>query len=137
MDIGRDLSALPTATVIQTYRKMLNTTMKRPPDAYKTVAFALGAKLLGIEFPDRYNGEWCVGYSDHEWGVFPSDTIRLDTPRQSDIRMQGSSNLKAVARWKWSPKEKERGDWLRFEKGEVITGIGCKFIPSTSCAYSR
>lgn len=107
--------------------------MRRPPDGAEVVAFAAGARILGIEFPDKYQGEWCLGWADHECGLLPTEAIRLDPPRRNDVRSQGSSTMKAVARWKFSVKEaKDKGggggggEWLSFSKGEVITNIGCE-----------
>ncbi|KAI3402152.1 hypothetical protein diail_81 [Diaporthe ilicicola] len=112
--IMRDLAALPTATAVQTYRSTPTSSIKRPTDGQEVANFAAGARLLGVVFPDR---------SDHQYAAFPIGTIKLDAPKKSDIRLQGSSNMRAVARWKFSPREKS-GGWLSFNKGETITNIG-------------
>lgn len=135
-DSTRELTALPTATALQTCRPTPTFAMRRPPDGAEVVAFAAGARIVGIEFPEKYQGEWCFGWADHECGLLPTDAIRLDAPRRNDVRSRGSSTMKAVARWKFSVKEtKDKGcggggdgvgEWLTFSKGEVIINIGCE-----------
>ncbi|KAJ9148906.1 Sh3 domain-containing protein [Pleurostoma richardsiae] len=122
--IAREISVHPTATAAETYRQTPIRGIRRPPDGHRVLQFAVGAKIVGIEFPPRYNGEWCTGWADNEWAVFPAETVRLEPPPKSQIRMQGASNMKAVARWKWSYKGKDQGHWLKFDKGDTITGIG-------------
>lgn len=147
----RELTALPTATAAQTCRPTPTFALRRPEDggggsggsggsAKKVLCFAAGARILGVEFPDRYQGEWCLGWADHEYGLLPADAIRLDPPRRRDVRWgqgagaggRSSSTMRAVARWKFSMKDgKDRSgdgaeDWLSFSKGEVITNIVCE-----------
>jgi hypothetical protein len=63
--------------------------------------------------------------SDHQYGAFPAETIKLEEPVKSDRLLQGSSNRRAMTRWKFSAREKS-SEWLSFSKGEVITKIGCE-----------
>ncbi|KAK2613759.1 hypothetical protein N8I77_000649 [Diaporthe amygdali] len=121
--IMRDLAALPTATALQTYRSTPTSSVKRPTDGQEVVNFASGARILGIIFPEKYHGEWCLGWSDHQYAAFPADTIKLEEPRKSEIRLQGSSSMRAVSRWKFSVRDKS-SEWLSFSKGEIITNIG-------------
>jgi hypothetical protein len=126
-DAGQEIYNLPTATAIETLRS-IHGTMRAPPDYVPVLQFAAGAKIVGVEFPTKYGGEWCSGWADNVKAVFPADYVRLEPPV---LRMQGTTNRSAVARWKWSPKEKkDQIDWLRFDKGDVITNINCKFLHS-------
>lgn len=63
--------------------------------------------------------------SDHQYAAFPAETVKLDEPKKSDVRLQGSSGMRAVARWKFSVRGKS-SEWLSFNKGEIITNIGCE-----------
>lgn len=121
--IAGDLAALPAATAAQTYRPTPTSSAKRPRDGQEIVHFATGAKILGVVFPERYRGEWCLGWADHQYGAFPAETIKLDEPLKRDIMLQGSSCRRAITRWKFSAQEKP-SDWLSFSKGEIITNIG-------------
>lgn len=67
-----------------------------------------------------------IDRSDHQYGAFPAEAIKLDDPVKSDILLQGSSNRRAMTRWKFSVRGKS-SEWLSFSRGEVITNIGCKF----------
>ena len=124
--LARELSLLPTATAVETYRSTPSKSIRRPPDGMKVLQFPVGAKIIGVEFPAKYGGQWCVGWADHDWAAFPADVVRLDPPQAKDIRKLGTSNMRAVVRWKWSVKNKGRGDWLKLDKGDVITNINCK-----------
>lgn len=126
--VARELNALPTATALQTYRAT--------PEQTDVLSFASGANLVGIKFPSRYQGQWCVGWADHTYGAIPTEAIQLDLPRKSDTMPKNwapsSSSMKAVARWRFSVKERERswgGEWLSFNRGDAITSIGCKSYP--------
>lgn len=63
--------------------------------------------------------------SDHQYAAFPAEAVKLDEPKKSDVRLQGSSGMRAVARWKLSVRGKS-SEWLSFNKGEIITNIGCE-----------
>lgn len=83
--IKRDVAALPTATTVQTYRPTPTSSIKRPTDGQEVVNFAHGAKILGIVFPDKYHGEWCLGWyyiPPVFWsrGIFNSQYIQVRSP---------------------------------------------------------
>lgn len=128
----RALTALPTAVAVQTCRPSSSTTTTpRGPAAdggNSILAFAAGARILGVEFPERFQGEWCVGWADHEHGLIPADALQFLAPPGIIVRNQGSSStMKAVARWKSAGGGGGKGaggEWLAFGKGEIITNIG-------------
>ncbi|KAM0504563.1 hypothetical protein ACHAPB_003915 [Verticillium nonalfalfae] len=93
----------------------------------RTPAFELaeGARVVGIEFPAKYEGEWAMGWHDGEYKSVPVDVLRLEVPGRGQVRMGAASGVEAVAKWRFAPKGKD-ADWLRFDKGEVITNITCK-----------
>lgn len=68
--------------------------------------------------------------SDHQYGAFPAETVLLDEPKKDDTRLQGSSSINVVARWKF-PARGKSSEWLSFRKGEVITNIGCELTIPT------
>lgn len=128
--IGREICSMPYVTATETFRAT-HGTLRGPPDQSAVLQFAVGAKIVGVEFPERFGGEWGMGWADNTRAVFPVDHVRLNPPPASDIRMQGTSNMKAVARWKFhvkdSQKAAEHKDWLSFNKGDTITNISCEF----------
>lgn len=133
----RELTGLPTATAAQTCRPTPMSAMRRPYDGAEVLPIAAGARVLGVEFPERYHGEWCLGWVDHERGLLPAEAVRLDPPRRWGHHARGGqlgappppSGMRAVTRWKFAPregKEKDGPQWLPFGKGEVITNISCE-----------
>lgn len=66
-----------------------------------------------------------IDRSDHQYAAFPAEAVKLDVPNKNEIRLQGSSSMRAVARWKFSAGRKSSG-WLSFSKGEIITNICCE-----------
>jgi len=89
-----------------------------------------GARIVGIEWPEKYNGEWIFAWHDGIYASVPADIIKIDTPPSEDIRMAHSSLLRAKSRWKFHQKEKEKDKdqslWLKFDRNESITNISCK-----------
>ncbi|KAG5980477.1 hypothetical protein E4U55_003990 [Claviceps digitariae] len=84
-----------------------------------------GAKLVGIEWLEKFNGEWVFAWHDGIYASAPADIIKLDAPPPEDIRMVTSSLLRAKSRWKFHQKEKDKDQslWLKFDKNEAITNI--------------
>lgn len=66
-----------------------------------------------------------IDRSDHQYAAFPAESVKLDEPKKNDMLLQGSSSMRAVARWKFSARGKS-SEWLSFSKGEIITNIGCE-----------
>jgi hypothetical protein len=102
-------------------------TDSRDPDGNPVLHFAVGARIIGVSFPDRFHGEWCIGYHDGLRGAFPATTITLDLPTRDDEVMNTNSKLAALAKWDFKPKNAKEGRWLKFSKGETITHIGFKY----------
>lgn len=137
--IAREVGRLPTAIATET-RRSVNNVMRAPPDRAHPLQYAVGARIVGIEFPAKYDGKWGVGWHDGVRAAFELDSVRLEAPPRSETRMGGSvgnsaasimsgvsggsgnhTNVQAMARWKWS--QKGEGNWLKFDKGEVIRNI--------------
>ncbi|KAI0008582.1 hypothetical protein F4779DRAFT_618460 [Xylariaceae sp. FL0662B] len=119
--ISKEISRLPSAIATET-RKTQNGVMRTPPDRTPVLQFAIGARIVGIEFPAKYEGKWGIGWHDGVRAAFESESVQIDAPPKTEIKMQGTSNVQAIARWKWHQKGDER--WLKFDKGDVIKNIG-------------
>ncbi|KAI0972666.1 hypothetical protein F4678DRAFT_47704 [Xylaria arbuscula] len=118
--IAREVARLPMAVATDT-RKISHGTMRLPPDRQAALHFSIGAKIVGIEFPAKYDGKWAIGWHDGIRAAFEADAVRLDAPPKAEVRMQATSSVQAVARWKWNQKGDDR--WLKFDKGDVIKNI--------------
>ncbi|KAI1761093.1 hypothetical protein GGR53DRAFT_525404 [Hypoxylon sp. FL1150] len=119
--LSRELSRLPSAVATET-RKIQNGVMRSPPGREPVLHFAIGAKIVGIEFPPKYEGKWGIGWHDGVRAALEFESVQIDAPSKSEVKMQGTSNVQAVARWKWNQKGDER--WLKFDKGDIIKNIG-------------
>ncbi|CAK7270841.1 hypothetical protein SEPCBS119000_004291 [Sporothrix epigloea] len=121
--IRREIQQLPTATAIETFRKA-GGALRRPPDGSVPIQFPIGSKIVGIEFPAKFKGDWAVGWFDNVRGPFPTEHIRLNPPPRNEIRTQGTSALQATARWKWASSSVYRNsDWLRLDRNETVTNV--------------
>lgn len=121
--ISREVARLPAAVATET-RKLSHGTMRLPPDRQPALHFAVGAKIVGIEFPPKYEGKWAIGWHDGVRAAFETDAVQLEGPTKAEVKMQATSSVQGVARWKWSQKGDER--WLKFDKGDVIKNISCE-----------
>ncbi|KAK2028058.1 SH3 domain-containing protein [Colletotrichum zoysiae] len=116
-----EMAQRPTATATQTVKRMYG--MRLLYDNTPAFELANGARLSGVVFPERYNGEWAMGWHEGNFGSAPLDVLKLEPPPKEEVRMDTTSNISAVARWKFAPRTKDGGDWLRFDQGDTITNI--------------
>ncbi|KAK2008597.1 SH3 domain-containing protein [Colletotrichum eremochloae] len=116
-----EIAQRPTATATQTVKRMYG--MRLLYDNTPAFELANGARVSGIVFPEKYNGEWIMGWHEGNFGSAPLDVLKLEAPPKEEVRMDTASNISAVARWKFAPRTKDGGDWLRFDQGDTITNI--------------
>lgn len=123
------LTKRPTALALQNQIQKEGGKPLSDPDGRRDVLqFLVGARIVGVEFPDAWGGKWCTGWHDGVRGAFPAKLVTLEAPPKSDIRLPGGNNdgVIVTARWKWEPKDTDVG-WLVFDKHTVITNVSCKF----------
>ncbi|KAE9370685.1 hypothetical protein N431DRAFT_343674 [Stipitochalara longipes BDJ] len=125
--IAQKAATRPSAQAISSNNPKSNRTDSRDPDGNAVLHFALGARIIGITFPDRFNGLWAIGYHDGLRGSFPTSTIAIDQPGRNEEVMNSNSNLVAFAKWDFKLKKSKDDPWLKFSKGDTITHIGFKF----------
>ncbi|KAL6923701.1 hypothetical protein FSST1_000975 [Fusarium sambucinum] len=114
-------SHLPTATAKEAARRMYGQRLlyDRTP-AHELV---LNARIVGLSWPPKYLGEWAMGFHDGIQASVPTEILRLDPPPPEQVKVDGTSPVQATAKWKFNHKDKAKGDWLKFEKDEIITNI--------------
>lgn len=127
LQIAQKVATRPSAYAITTHHPKNTRSTSRDPDGNQTLHFAAGARIVGITFPERFGGQWCVGYHDGERGSFPSSAIVLELPLREDVLMNAQSTLIAYAKWDFKPKDAKDGGWLKFSKGEKISAVGYTF----------
>lgn len=122
-DIKKEILRLPTAIGTESFTPSSGL-YRLAPDSARPLQFPAKARIVGIEFPDKYKGEWAVGWFDNEHAPFPVNAVALNPPPKDEMQVQGTSPLQAVARWKWHPRD--GAGFLRFNKGDLISNIGCE-----------
>lgn len=89
--------------------------------------FMEGAVIVGVTFPEKWEGKWCLGWHDGAFGAFPVKVVEIRPPQESEIPVGGGSGMSVKSKWKWHPPEPDADSpWLQFEKGEVISDVKCK-----------
>ncbi|KAM0431849.1 hypothetical protein ACHAPT_005101 [Fusarium lateritium] len=122
---ANEICTMPTATSKEAARRMYGQRLLY--DRTPALEMVQGARIAGIEWPAKYVGEWVFAWHDGTFASAPLETLRLDPPPPEDIKMDGTSPVQATARWKFSIKDKTKGDWLKFEKDEIITNISWSY----------
>lgn len=123
---ANEIALLPTGTAKEAARRMYGQRLLF--DRTPALEMVQGAKITGITWPEKYLGEWAFGWHDGVHASVPMEILRLDQPPAKEIKMAGTSQIRGIARWKFNPKDKDKfkGDWLKFDKDEVISNINCK-----------
>ncbi|KAF5659255.1 hypothetical protein FHETE_9499 [Fusarium heterosporum] len=116
-----EICYLPTATSKEAARRMYGQRLLY--DRTPALELVLNARIVGLSWPAKYMGEWAMGYHDGILASIPTEILKLDPPPSSEVNMDGLSPVQATARWKFNHKDKVKGDWLKFEKDEIITNI--------------
>ncbi|KAM5520326.1 hypothetical protein FOXYSP1_18750 [Fusarium oxysporum f. sp. phaseoli] len=116
------IASLPAARAVKDHIRRSNERPQARPDATSDILqFLSGAKIIGIEFPEKWDGKWCQGWHDGVFGTFPSKLISLDMPRHVKISSLPNTPRTGVARWKFE-KQRQPG-WLVLKKGDIIYNL--------------
>ncbi|KAK3364527.1 hypothetical protein B0T25DRAFT_514194 [Lasiosphaeria hispida] len=89
--------------------------------------FCKGACIVGVVFPEKWEGKWCLGRHDGLFGAFPAKTVEIREPQDAEIPAGSDSGMSVVTRWKWPPSNTAGAPWLAFGKGEVISNVQCLY----------
>ncbi|KAF5649676.1 hypothetical protein F52700_572 [Fusarium sp. NRRL 52700] len=120
------LASLPIGRAVKDHIRRSNEKPQARPDASsELLQFVSGARIIGIEFPEKWDGKWCQGWHDGVFGTFPSKLITLDIPRHVKITSLPNTPRTGVVRWKFE-KQRQPG-WLALKKGDIIYNLACGF----------
>ncbi|KAH6976301.1 hypothetical protein BKA56DRAFT_589397 [Ilyonectria sp. MPI-CAGE-AT-0026] len=121
------LASLPEARATKDHIRQRNgKPQSRPDNVSEVLQFLAGARILGVEYPDKWDGKWCQGWHDGVLGVFPSKTVQLEAPEkvQTIIKSVPRSLRTGVAKWEWDSKSRTGSNvWLSFSKGAKISNL--------------
>ncbi|CAI0643514.1 unnamed protein product [Colletotrichum noveboracense] len=118
------LFQLPTATALKSHVQRWGEVLTDPDGNTDVLKFMAGAKIVGIEFPDKWGGKWCTGWHDGTRGPFPAKHVEIEGPKQNEISLQSAGAVSLTTRWKWDPPDSARTGWLVFGKNETIKNVG-------------
>lgn len=116
------LPCLPTARTLVRNRSKNWKESPKDPDGRPALPFARGANIVGITFPPRFGGQWCLGFHDGEHALFQLNCVLLNLPPKDEIPIEQSSRNVAIARWDHKPRDTSAG-WLPFLKKDKIRHI--------------
>ncbi|KAM0327441.1 hypothetical protein ACHAQA_005729 [Verticillium albo-atrum] len=119
-------AALPSAVATRDHVQMPDEKpLARPEAGAEVLQFYAGARIIGVEFPERWGGKWCLGWHDGVVGAFQARWVQLEAPRRGKMAGQAAPRTQrsGVARWKWDAKAGAGPGWLGFDKGETITNL--------------
>lgn len=109
------------------YRRPGRTKLERPAKYDgEMLEFLAGAVITGVMFPEKWDGKWCLGRHDGQFGAFPTKMVEITPPQESEIPTGSGSGMSVTARWKWPPSDASGGPWLQFAKGETISNVECE-----------
>lgn len=120
-----NVARLPTATSIKSHCRGPGRGRLDKPPKYEAdmLEFMEGAQIIGVMFPEKWGGKWCLGRHDGVFGAFPAKAIELRAPQQAEIPAGGESGMGVTTRWKFNPSAAVGGPWLAFGKGEVLLNV--------------
>ncbi|KAI0133020.1 hypothetical protein BJ170DRAFT_651560 [Xylariales sp. AK1849] len=116
---------LPVAQAVKSHVQRHGEKAPTDPDGRKDVLqFLVGARIVGVQYPDQWGGKWCTGWHDGVRGAFPAKMIVLSPPSKSGVRLPGTNNdgVVVTARWKWETKDPSAG-WIVFDKNATINNV--------------
>ncbi|EXF83742.1 hypothetical protein CFIO01_01469 [Colletotrichum fioriniae PJ7] len=118
------LTQFPVATALKSHVQRRGENLLGPDGSSNVLTFFVGAKIVGVEFPEEWGGKWCTGWHDGVQGPFPAKCVEIESPKQNEISFQATSAVSITTRWRWDPPDNSRAGWLTFGKGEVIRNVG-------------
>ncbi|KAL7628424.1 hypothetical protein AAE478_002627 [Parahypoxylon ruwenzoriense] len=121
------LAKLPSAVAVRSHVKRYGREVIDPDgNSDQVLKFLEGARIVGIEFPERWKGKWCVGWHDGLWGGFPAKNIVLEAPAHlpgaGAGAGAGADGMFVTTRWKCDVKDTAAG-WLPFDKDETLSNV--------------
>ncbi|OTB01626.1 hypothetical protein M426DRAFT_211901 [Hypoxylon sp. CI-4A] len=124
------LAKMPSAIATKSHVKRYGRDITDPDgNSEQVLKFLEGARIVGVEYPDKWKGKWCTGWHDGQWGSFPGKHVALEVPARAPGPGTGVDGMFVTTRWKWDMKDSTNG-WLSFDKDEILSIVTC--MPSFS-----
>ena len=120
----------PTGVVMKELRRDETPRIIANRNRTEQLQVAIGAKVTGIIWPPQYNGRKIFAWHNGTFASVPSNLVILTAPMSDTLVNVGGNSARATAKWKFSPKC-DKTTWLKFDKGDEITNIGCEYFIDT------
>lgn len=129
------LKKLPSAIAVKSHIKRYGRDPVDPNGSSEQVQkFLEGARIVGIEYPEKWKGKWCTGWHDGQWGSFLAKLVVLEPPAQRPGGSTSTGGMFVTTRWKWDTKDTTAG-WLPFDKDETLSNVSCKLFPRSHLLF--
>ncbi|KAI1101353.1 hypothetical protein F4804DRAFT_344035 [Jackrogersella minutella] len=117
------LAKFPSAVAVKSHVKKYGRDLTDPDgNSDQVLKFLEGARIVGIEFPERWKGKWCTGWHDGQWGAFVAKLVMLEPPARPPGISTSADSMFVTTRWKWDIKNTSDG-WLPFDKDETLSNV--------------
>ncbi|KAI1453126.1 hypothetical protein F4805DRAFT_386893 [Annulohypoxylon moriforme] len=117
------LAKLPSAIAVKSHVKRYGRDLTDPDgNSDQVLKFLEGARVVGIEFPEKWKGKWCTGWHDGQWGSFVAKHVALEPPAQAPGPSTSADGMFVTTRWKWEAKDASNG-WLSLDKDETLSNV--------------
>lgn len=118
-----EIEGRPTGVAIKQ-----NVTKEKQQNVYERteeLQIAQGGRITGIKWPPKYKGRRIFAWHDGVFASLPTEAIMLNAPTMAAQLLGVKSAVKAKSKWKFATKYNESDAWLKFDKNEMISNIGC------------
>lgn len=124
------IAYLPVAIATKDHLYEQVSKMALPDQETLPLLFFSGARIVGVEFPQKWDAKWCTGWHDGAFGAFPAKSMQLEPPTRTDMRPAKlmESKRSGVVKWKFQPKTGAKAGWLELKKGETLSNLSCESI---------
>ncbi|KAI0892517.1 hypothetical protein F4806DRAFT_233136 [Annulohypoxylon nitens] len=117
------LAKLPSGVAVKSHVKRYGRDLTDPDgNSEQVLKFLEGARIVGIEFPEKWKGKWCTGWHDGQWGSFVAKHVVLELPAQTPGPSTSADGMFVTTRWKWEVKDTTNG-WLPLDKDETLSNV--------------
>ncbi|KAI1415520.1 hypothetical protein F5Y13DRAFT_156210 [Hypoxylon sp. FL1857] len=117
------LAKFPSAVAVKSHIKRYGRDVSDPDgNSEQVLKFLEGARIVGVEFPEKWKGKWCTGWHDGQWGSFPAKHITLEPPAHPPGTGTSTDGMFVTTRWKWEVKDTSSG-WLSFSNDETLSNV--------------
>lgn len=156
-----NVAKLPRAIALQDHIPSASGRKLPLPPGYtgEMLEFLAGGVITGVMFPEKWDGKWCLGRHDGQFGAFSVRGVEICLPVGGECPVKpekgegeggegkgkegkgaegGGAGMVVVSRWKWMPeKDKDKGGAVQGKEGGGWLSFGkTELICDVQCEYT-